>query len=83
MLQGHDKELQEYSVAQLMECDIIQNYKCAGGWMYEAYEYTAEHGIMLRSQYKHHYSPRLNSCAQTEEFHFKNTDMGEHDGMTN
>ena len=42
--------LQEYSVQQLMDCDT-QNFVCEGGWMYEAYEYVAEHGINLSKDY--------------------------------
>jgi len=35
-----------YSVQQLMDCDDT-NFVCAGGWMYEAYEYVAKNGILL------------------------------------
>ena len=51
--------------------------------MYEAYEYTAEYGIMLRGQYAHPYSPHKHECMQTEEFYFKNSGQDEHDMMTN
>ena len=51
--------------------------------MYEAYEYTAEHGIMRRGQYSHTYNPHPSTCAQTDEFHFKNEGQEEHDMMTN
>ena len=51
--------------------------------MYEAYEYTQKHGIMLKGQYAHSYTPHAQHCKQTDQFHFKNTDMMEHDQMTN
>jgi len=51
--------------------------------MYEAYEYTAEHGIMLRGQYAHPYSPHVHHCEQTEEFYFKNSGQEEQDMMNN
>ena len=46
-IQGFDSDVQEYSVQHLMDCDKY-NFKCDGGWMYEAYEYTKVHGIMLK-----------------------------------
>ena len=39
-ISGHDKELTELSVQQLLDCDST-NYGCAGGWMYEGFEYVS------------------------------------------
>lgn len=39
-ISGRDKELTELSVQQLLDCDTT-NYGCAGGWMYEGFEYVS------------------------------------------
>lgn len=47
---GHDSQVQEYSVQQLVDCDRY-NYGCDGGWMYDTYEYTSKNGVVLKSDY--------------------------------
>ncbi len=37
---------------QLLDCDD-SNDGCSGGWMYKAYAYTAEHGIMAYNDYQY------------------------------
>ena len=34
----------------MIDCDTA-NYVCTGGWMYEAYEYVRNNGILLRKDY--------------------------------
>ena len=52
---GHDKEPMEYSIQQLIDCNPLPDYDCTGGWMYEAYKYTAEFGIALSKDYASDY----------------------------
>ena len=49
-ISGYDKELTEYSVQQLIDCDTI-NYGCGGGWMYEGFAYVSDHGILKKEDY--------------------------------
>ena len=65
--------LQTYSVQQLMDCDQ-NNFVCEGGWMYEAYEYTAKHGIVLERDYAP-FKASKGSCDTEQikrKWHFKN-----------
>lgn len=44
MITGHDgigHKSEEYSVQQLIDCNPLPDYDCTGGWMFEAYQYTA------------------------------------------
>ena len=43
-------ELPNYSVQYLMDCDT-ENWACDGGWMYDAYEFTAKHGVISWDDY--------------------------------
>lgn len=49
-INGYDKELTEYSVQQLIDCDT-DNFACGGGWMYEGFAYVSEHGILKKEDY--------------------------------
>ena len=40
----------KYSVQYLVDCDR-KNYGCGGGWMYDAFEFTKNYGIVKWSDY--------------------------------
>ena len=50
--------------------------------MYEAYEYTQRHGILLRGEYASYRAGKGN-CEQPNKFHFKNNGQDEIDEMSN
>ena len=75
----------KYSVEQLVDCDE-QNFVCEGGWMYEAYEYVQQNGILLRHDYTDYRGRATGECDKetvNSQWHFKNTNMVEADRMTN
>jgi len=39
VISGAFKELPEFSVQQLVDCDLV-NMGCRGGWMYDAFAYV-------------------------------------------
>lgn len=43
-----------YSVQYLVDCDEV-NYACEGGWMTDAYDFTAEEGIVRWDDYSRTY----------------------------
>ena len=47
-------EVPTYSVQYLMDCDNV-NWACDGGWMYDAYEFTAENGVISWNDYSSGY----------------------------
>lgn len=52
--------------------------------MYEAYEYTAQNGIMVRKEYQEDYRGHATgTCHRTDLYHWKNVGFEEKDGMTN
>lgn len=51
-ISGTDSELQEYSVQQLIDCDDVDNFACAGGWMYQGLMYVSSNGILKKSDYR-------------------------------
>lgn len=79
-ISGFDKELQYYSLNQVLECDE-QNYGCGGGWMYEGYEYARDNGIALENEYRK-YSGHANRCANKFVSHFYPSSMEEEDEVT-
>lgn len=50
-IHGLDKKLMEYSVQQLIDCDVA-NFACAGGWMYEGFNYISNNGVLLKKDYR-------------------------------
>ena len=69
-----------------MDCDD-DNYACAGGWMYEGFEYVNRHGLLLKRDYMP-YSRRRESCRVSAQDlarrkHIKDIGYVEHDGRTN
>ena len=83
LLKGKDARLLEYSVQQLLDCDV-DNFKCVGGWMFEAYEYVTKNGILLTVDYPSRYMAQVGSCLKgNQHVHFRNTGQVEKDKMTN
>jgi C1A family cysteine protease len=87
-IKGFDKEVQTYSVQQLVDCDL-ENFGCRGGWMLEGFNYAKENGILLEKDYELSYNAKQNSChldgneyAQ-ERLHFFPTSYIENDKRTN
>ena len=64
-ISGLDKELTDYSVQQLIDCDTA-NYACDGGWMYEGFQYISKHGILKRDDYEP-YAYRKSFCHIKEK----------------
>jgi C1A family cysteine protease len=64
VISGHSKQLEEYSVQQLLECDK-SNYACAGGWMYEGFQYISENGILRRHAYKDFDRSNVQNCQMS------------------
>ena len=56
------QEVPRYSVQYLLDCDEV-NWKCDGGWMADAYEVTADRGIINWSDYPRGYSGRNYICS--------------------
>jgi len=52
---------------------------CTGGWMYEAYEYTKENGILLRGEYAPYHADQGSCKANNGKYHFKNLGFDEKD----
>lgn len=51
----------DFSVQYLLDCDDT-NFGCDGGWMTDAYNWTAEHGIVKWADYYHGYMKAKKSC---------------------
>ena len=85
-ISGYDKELTEYSVQQLIDCDT-DNYACGGGWMYEGFAYVSEHGILKKDDYSKfshsHHVCRIKDEELAKKNHIKDIGYVEHDGRYN
>jgi len=85
-ISGYDKELTEYSVQQLIDCDK-ENYACGGGWMYEGFKYVSEHGILKKDDYQRfthsHHACRIKDSELAKKNHIKDIGYREHDGRYN
>lgn len=85
-IEGVNKELQEYSVQQLLDCDT-DNYECTGGWMYQGFAYISNNGVLKKDDYRA-FGQRVGPCEATEEVlkekgHMKNIGFVEHDRRSN
>jgi|LauGreDrversion4_2_1035121.scaffolds.fasta_scaffold371443_1 C1A family cysteine protease len=49
-ISGKFKDIPNFSMQQLLDCDL-DNDGCDGGWMYKAYKYTSQNGIMYYDDY--------------------------------
>jgi C1A family cysteine protease len=81
-IKGFDTSLQTYSIQQLVDCDT-NNFQCEGGWMFEAYQYTQQHGIALEADYPRVYEAQTGACHKQTKVHFYNHGQEERDGLTN
>ena len=85
-ISGYDKELTEYSVQQLIDCDT-NNYGCGGGWMYEGFAYVSEYGILKKDDYSRfshsHHVCRVKEEELKQKNHIKDIGYVEHDGRYN
>lgn len=87
-LYGPDKELQEFSVQQLLDCDT-DNYGCTGGWMYQGFAYISKYGVLRKEDYRAFtpYMTQQHTCEVTpeklEKGHMKDIGYVEHDRRTN
>ena len=85
-ISGYDKELTEYSVQQLIDCDT-DNYACGGGWMYEGFAYVSEHGILKKEDYSRwshsHHVCRVKDQELKQKNHIKDIGYVENDGRYN
>lgn len=85
-------EVPKYSVQYLMDCDDV-NWACDGGWMYDAYLFTAQYGVLDWDDYPTGYvGYKQHSCKdKSTEMHstrhlqnrFYNTYQYEEDYVTN
>lgn len=87
LINGLEKELTEYSIQQLMDCDNKDNYGCIGGWMFEGLKYISNNGLMLKNDYTK-YHPHVESCGVTNHqlkstYRIKGIGYEEHDGKSN
>lgn len=83
VISGLYKEVPEFSVQQLLDCDKV-NYACDGGWMMDGFEYTAKKGIEAKNAYQRQYIKRKSSCKhQKSKSAFKNTSAIEEDEINN
>lgn len=69
-ISGHDKELTELSVQQLLDCDST-NYGCAGGWMYEGFEYVSQRGLLKKNDYRQFSHSRRKCSISDRELEHK------------
>uniref|UniRef100_A0A7S3FW15 Peptidase C1A papain C-terminal domain-containing protein n=1 Tax=Strombidium rassoulzadegani TaxID=1082188 RepID=A0A7S3FW15_9SPIT len=86
LMAGVEKELREYSIQQLLECDT-DNYGCTGGWMYQGFAYISQNGVLPRTQYTD-FKRRTSECSTTNELLdseavMKDIGYVEHDGRSN
>lgn len=74
-----------YSVQYLMDCDSV-NWACDGGWMTDAYAFTAQHGVIPWDAYPTGYvGYKQRQCKDAYRGHdrFYNTQGMEEDYITN
>ena len=86
-ISGYTKELEEFSVQQLLDCNTEDNYGCGGGWMYEGFQYVSDVGILKRSNYRD-FERHQAKCQFSKDYLHSEaalTGIGfiEHDGRTN
>jgi C1A family cysteine protease len=60
-IQNNLDKVPTYSVQYLLDCDDV-DWGCDGGWMADAYTWTADHGIVAWSDYPKGYQGRKNKC---------------------
>ena len=74
----------KYSVQYLIDCDDI-DWACDGGWMADAYDWTAENGIVNWDDYSRGYQGRKNRCNNPDKKkeRFYNVGSNEEDFITN
>jgi len=56
------EKVPEYSVQYLMDCDDI-DWGCDGGWMLDAYNWTAQNGIVHWDDYPRGYVGKKKKCT--------------------
>ena len=84
-IENNLSEVPTYSVQYLMDCDDV-NWACDGGWMTDAYMFTAENGVIEWDDYPTGYvGYKQHSCRNqiTDKPRFYNTDQVEEDFVTN
>lgn len=68
-----------------MDCDTV-NWACDGGWMYDAYQYTSENGVIGWDDYPISYVGHKNRRCEdssTAKERFFNTNAYEEDFVSN
>jgi C1A family cysteine protease len=82
IISGYEKEPVEFSIQQLIDCDSKDN-ACNGGWMYKAYSFTAENGIMLAKDYPYEAKSSGECKFDSSKAHFKNMGMVQEKSLSN
>lgn len=67
-------DVPEYSVQQLVDCNLIPNMGCMGGEALYAYRYVKENGLALEKDYP--YKDRLRECTYSQE-DMKSVEIGD------
>ena len=74
-ISGKFKDIPSFSMQQLLDCDM-SDAGCDGGWMYKAYKYTAEKGIMHYDDYPYKSAADHQKCLYNQtRVAFKNVGM--------
>lgn len=72
-----------FSLQQLLDCDT-GNDECGGGWMYKAYDYARNKGMMLEKDYPYTATGNHSECKYDEtKAIFKNGGMVQEKNMAN
>ena len=78
----HNTQPERLSVQYLIDCDNV-NQGCSGGWMLDAYNFTANRGLVKESDYPNKYLMRKDSCRDDKNKpRIKNDHMKEEDSIT-
>ena len=83
VISGKFKDPPSFSMQQLLDCDA-SNSGCQGGWMYKAYVYTSQHGIMNFTDYPYRMAANHSNCQYNRnKTVFKNIGMKQEKSMSN
>ena len=78
----HNRAPDRLSVQYLIDCDNV-NQGCSGGWMLDAYNFTATRGLVKESDYPNKYLMRKDSCHDdSNKARIKNDNMNEEDSIS-
>lgn len=78
----HNSAPDRLSVQYLIDCDNV-NQGCSGGWMLDAYNFTATRGLVKESDYPNKYLMRKDSCHDdSNKARIKNDNMNEEDSIS-